>query len=63
MKIRGELAELLATVSPQLYRQHVTDENGKSILYVELLKALYGALKASLLFYKTLSKALISKGF
>ena len=63
MKLRGELAELLVTTSPQLYRKYVIDENGKSVLYVELLKALYGTLKASLLFYKKLSSKLKEKGF
>ncbi len=52
MKLRGELAELLVTTAPELYHPFLHDENGKSILYVELLKALYGTLKAELLFYK-----------
>ena len=42
MKLRGDLAELLVTTSPQLYRKYISDEKDKSVLYVELLKALYG---------------------
>ena len=54
MKLRGDLAELLVTTSPKLYRQYIMDENGKKVWYVELLKALCGTLKAALLFYKNL---------
>jgi Reverse transcriptase (RNA-dependent DNA polymerase) len=63
VKFEGELAEILVKLDPKLYRKYVTDENGKSVLYVELLKALYGTLKAALLFWKLLSNKLISWGF
>ena len=63
MKLCGELAELLVTTAPELYHPFLHDENGKAVLYVELLKALYGTLKAALLFYKKLVKDLISYGF
>ena len=63
MKLRGELAELLVTICPQLYRQYLMDENGKMVLYVELLKALYGTLKAALFFYLKLKAKLESIGF
>ena len=63
MKLQGELAELLVTTAPELYHPFLHDENGKAVLYVELLKALYGTLKAALLFYKKLVKDLISYGF
>ena len=63
MKLRGELAELLVRTAPELYRKYITDENGKPVLYVELLKALYGCLQSALLFYKKLVKDLLSKGF
>jgi hypothetical protein len=63
VKFEGEIAEMLVKLDPKLYRKYVRDENGKSVLYVELLKALYGTLKAALLFWKLLSKKLISWGF
>ena len=63
VKFEGEIAEMLVKLDPQLYRKYVKDENGKTVLYVELLKALYGTLKAALLFWKLLSKQLVSWGF
>jgi hypothetical protein len=63
VKFEGEMAEMLVRLDPKLYRKYVKDENGKSVLYVELLKALYGTLKAALLFWKLLSSKLISWGF
>jgi hypothetical protein len=46
-----------------MYRKYVKNEHGKTVLYVELLKALYGTLKAALLFWKLLSKKLVKWGF
>jgi hypothetical protein len=60
VKFEGEIAEMLVKLDPQLYRKYVKDENGKSVLYVELLKAIYGTLKAALLFWKLLSSKLVS---
>jgi hypothetical protein len=50
---------MLVRIEPKLYRKYVRDENGKAVLYVELLKALYGKLRAALLFWKLLSSKLI----
>ena len=47
MKLSGELAELLVTILPKLYRKYIRIEKGKKVLYVELLKALYDTLKIS----------------
>ena len=54
MKIRGQLAEMLVKISPEVYHDFVGVENGKTVLYVALQKALYGMLKSALLFYKKL---------
>ena len=63
VKFEGEIAEMLVKLDPKLYRKYVRDERGKPVLYVELLKALYGTLKAALLFWKLLSEKLVSWGF
>jgi hypothetical protein len=63
VKQEGKMAELLVIVDPKMYRKHVQIEKGKHILYVELRKALYGTLRASLLFWKLLTKRLKSRGF
>ena len=63
VKFEGKIAEMLVKLDPALHRKHVRDENGKSVLRVELLKALHGTLKAALLFCKPLSSKLVSRGF
>ena len=63
MKLRGALAELLVKTAPELYSKYTTDENGRTVLYVELLKALYGCLMSALLFYRKLLKDLTKLGF
>ncbi len=63
MKLEGKMAELLVKLDPKLYRKYVQTQNGKQVLYVELKKALYGTLKAALLFWKKLSGQLKEWGF
>jgi hypothetical protein len=63
MKLEGKMAELLVMIDPKLYRQHVQIERGKQVLYVELRKALYGTLRAALLFWRRLSSELKELGF
>lgn len=54
---------MLVDLSPEEYGPYVVIENGKKILYVKILKALYGMLAASLLWYKKFRKDLESIGF
>ena len=63
IKLVGKMAELLVLADPKLYRKFVKIENGKPVLYAKLRKALYGTLKAALLFWKLLSKTLKEWGF
>ena len=63
MRLEGTLAELLTKCDPKLYRQYVVTENNKPVLYVELMKALYGTLRAALIFWRKLTAKLIEWGF
>ena len=36
MKLEGKMAELLTKLDPNLYRKYVTNEKGRTVLYVEL---------------------------
>jgi hypothetical protein len=56
MKIRGFLVDTLVNLDTELYAPDVVQENNDKVLYVELLKALYGTLQAALLFYKKLKE-------
>jgi hypothetical protein len=56
--LEGPMAELLTRVDPDKYRTFQVEEKGKKVIYVELQKALYGTLQASLLFWENLTKFL-----
>ena len=63
MKITGVLVDLLVKLAPDIYSSYVVFENGRKVLYVEVLRALYGMLVAALLWYKTLKRDLEEIGF
>ena len=46
----GEMVDKLLEIDQDLYASYVTEEKGKKVMYVELLKALYGTLRAAQLF-------------
>ena len=52
MVLKGKLAELMLLAAPEIYSPFIQiRKDGKPILYVKLLKALYGCLMSALLFY------------
>ena len=55
--------KLLVDLAPETYAPFVVIEKGKRVLYVQVLKAIYGMLQAALLWYKTFRKDLESMGF
>ena len=64
MRLRGKLAKIMAATAPEIYRKHVTiNRNGETVLYVRALNAIYGIMKAALLFYIKFVKSLLSIGF
>jgi hypothetical protein len=63
VRFTGKMVELLIEIDPDMYEPCVVYENGEKVLYVELLKALYGTLRAARLFWEKLSSKLIEWGF
>jgi Reverse transcriptase (RNA-dependent DNA polymerase) len=63
MKIEGTMVDLLVQLEPHKYKNFVTSENNKKVLYVRLKKALYETLQAALLFWKKLTSKLQEWGF
>jgi hypothetical protein len=63
MKIRGQLVDILVEIAPEQYQDFVRFEGNQKILYVEMLKALYGMLQSSLLYYKKFRKDIEEIGF
>ena len=54
MKIEETMAKKLTKLDPKIYHQYLRSKKGKPVLYVQIKKALYGTLKAALLFWKNL---------
>jgi hypothetical protein len=64
MRLRGKLAELMVKVAPEIYTKYViVNSKGETVLYVRLLNALYGIMKAALLYYQRFVADLKSIGF
>eukprot|EP00980_Cylindrotheca_fusiformis_P020484 scaffold7541_cov93-Cylindrotheca_fusiformis.AAC.1 len=63
MKITGVMVPMLTQLAPDVYESFVVRENGREVIYVKVLKAIYGMLEAALLWYKRFRKDLESIGF
>ena len=63
MKIRGALVNLLVEISPETYKDYLIQEGKGKVLYVRMLKALYGMMKASVLYYKKFRSDIESIGY
>jgi len=63
MKVTGMLVDLLVKVAPDVYGPFVVFENGRKVLYLQVLRALYGMLQAALIWYKKFRSDLESIGY
>ena len=59
VRFTGEMVKMLLDIDKEMYSQYVVMERGEMVMYMELLKALYGTLRAARLFWQKLSKQLI----
>ena len=62
MKITGRLVNILLNIVPEVYGGFVVYENGQKVLYVIVLRALYGMLSA-MLWYQKFQGDLEGEGF
>ena len=63
MKIRGQMVDMLVELDPDKYGSFVISENNRKVIYVVVLKALYGMLQSALLYYKKFRKDIEGIGF
>ena len=63
MKINGVLVDMIVQLNPALYGPFVVYEKGKKVLYVQVLRAIYGMLESSLLWYMRFRDDLEKQGF
>ena len=62
LKVKGEFADIMCDVNPK-YKPFVRKEFGKKVLYLQILKALYGCIESALLWYNTYHNTLKQLGF
>lgn len=62
MKFEKEFVDIMCEVNPE-YREHVRMENGKKVLYVQVLKEIYGMIESALRWYKLFTGTLCGMGF
>ena len=61
IRFTGAMVTLLLEIDYDMYKEYVVVEKGERVMYMELLKALYGTLRAARLFSQKLSKQLIDE--
>ena len=59
VQFTGAMVNMLLQIDHEMYKDYVMIERGEWVMYMELLKALYGTLRAGHLFWQKLSKQLI----
>ena len=59
VRFTGEMVSMLLHIDNDMYNEYVVIEKGEKVMYMELLKALYGTLRAARLVWQKLSKQLI----
>ena len=63
MKITGVLVDMLVQLSPEIYGPYVVFEKQWKVIYVQMLKVIYGMLQATLLWYNKSQQELEKEGF
>ena len=61
VRFQGETVDKLLEIDHDLYASYVSVENGEKVMYMELLKALYGTLRAARLFWEKLQTKLVNE--
>jgi hypothetical protein len=63
LRLTGKMVDFLLEIDREAYAPFITHEGKEKVVYVELVKALYGTLKAAKLFWLLLSGKLQEWGF
>jgi hypothetical protein len=63
VRFTGKMVDLLLEIDRDMYEPCVSREGKEKVMYVELLKALYGTVRAARLFWEKLTGKLLEWGF
>ena len=61
-KFEKEFVNIMCKVNPE-YKEHARIKNGKKVLYVQVLKAIYGMIESALRWYELFTGTLCGMGF
>ena len=62
VKFRDEFVDIMCEINPE-FKKHVIEERGKKVLYVKVLRAIYGCIQSALLWYESYVKTLKGMSF
>ena len=62
LKLRGQFVDIMCKVNPE-YTKHVRYEGKTKVLYLRILRAIYGCIESALLWYQLYSNTLSKIGF
>ena len=62
MRLVGNFVDIMCKVNPD-HTRNVIYENGKKVLYLEVLQAIYGCIESALRWYELYSETLSKEGF
>ena len=63
MKITGVLVDMLVQLSPEIYGPYVVFEKQRKVIYVQVLKAIYGMLQARIVMVYQVPTRIGERGF
>ena len=62
MKFRGQFADIMCEVDPK-HKENIVFEKGKKVLYVQVVRAIYGCIESTMLWYNLYVDTLKELGF
>jgi len=62
LRFKGEFVDIMCKVNPE-HKENIVYEKGKKVLYVRVVRALYGCIQSALLWYNLYSSTLRKMGF
>lgn len=62
LKLEDDFVKIMCDVNPE-YKDDILYEDGKPVLYLQILKALYGMIESALLWYSLYTEVLLENGF
>ena len=62
LKLRGHFVDIMCDINGE-YRQYVRYEQGKKVLYLKVLRAIYSCIESALLWYNLYTQTLKAEGY